>query len=77
VAAIGPFATRRVLIPVEMAIMLAYTEISGRVIGRGQDTRHGQLDAGKMVDQSAEITSVFPYLVLDFEDYLLEQTLRS
>jgi hypothetical protein len=27
---------------------------------------HGQLEAGKMVDQSAEITSVFPYLVERF-----------
>jgi hypothetical protein len=65
VTAIGAFATRLVPIPVEMAIMLAYRRDKWscdrpRIRHR---CNHGQLKAGKMVDQSAEITSIFPYLV--------------
>lgn len=62
VAAIGAFGTRRVPIPVQMAIMLAYTrdKWSCDRPGKIPSRRHGQLKAGKMVDQSAEITSIFP-----------------
>jgi hypothetical protein len=67
-AAIGAFATRRVPIPVEMAIMLAYRRDKwscdrARIRYRRSLCNPGQLKAGKMVDQSAEITSIFPYLV--------------
>jgi hypothetical protein len=67
-AAIGTFATRLVPIPVEMIIMLAYRRDKwscdrARIRYRRPRCNPGQLKAGKMVDQSAEITSIFPYLV--------------
>jgi hypothetical protein len=74
VVAIGAFATRRLPIPVKMAIMLGYMRDKWSCDRRADKIlylrRHGQLKAGNMVDQSAEITSIFPYLVEGFRRLL-------